>query len=345
MFATKLFRPSRRERLVARWRLIEELDRSLAEHHRLTLVSAPAGFGKTTLLGDWLDSLAQRRTDVDIAWLSLDGADNDPARLLRHLVAALRRCGVEVDPGPDSSDVAAALADLVNELTAVGERRLLLVLDDYHVIDDAAVHEAIGFLLDNLPRGLHLVLATRSDPPLPLTRLRVRDQLVELRAADLRFTPREARDFLNQVMGLDLTTRDVEALEARTEGWAAGLQLAALSLQATRTRDETDRFIADFAGSNRFVIDYLVDEVLARVPPETHRFLLHTSVLDRLTGPLCDAVMGGAGGVDGADGAGTLARLDRDNPVRGGARRGALLVPLPPPLRRRPPRQAPGRTA
>jgi LuxR family maltose regulon positive regulatory protein len=314
VLATKLFAPGRRERLVARSRLVEELDRSLADDHRLTLVSAPAGFGKTTLVSDWIDSLARRGTHTGTAWLSLDSGDNDLSRLLHHLAAALNRCGLDVDlAGMESRaslDGAAILTGLVNEIVRAGEqapeRHWLVVLDDYHVIEAAAVHEALDFLLDNLPRQLHLALATRSDPPLPLARLRSRGQLVELRAADLRFTSVEAREFLNHVMGLDLTVGDVEALEERTEGWIAGLQLAALSLR-TRTRDETAGFIDAFTGSNRFVIDYLVDEVLDRLSPEAHSFLLRTSVLDRLTGALCDTVTGGS------DSASTLERLDRDN--------------------------------
>ena len=315
MLATKLFAPSRRERLVARSRLIEELDASLVDDHRLTLVSAPAGFGKTTLVSDWIDSLAQRRTNMGAAWLSLDSGDNDLARLLHHLAAALNRCGLDIDlagmESQDSLDGTVILTELVNEIVRAGEQapemHWLVVLDDYHVIEAAAVHEAVNFLLENLPRQLHLAVATRSDPPLPLARLRSRGQLVELRAADLRFTSLEAREFLNHVMGLDLTVGDVEALEERTEGWIAGLQLAALSLRTTRTRDEAAGFIDAFTGSNRFVIDYLVDEVLARLSSEAHQFLLHTSVLDRLTGALCDTVTGGSGS------ASMLERLERDN--------------------------------
>ncbi|HEY5845932.1 MAG TPA: LuxR C-terminal-related transcriptional regulator [Nakamurella sp.] len=315
VLATKLFAPSRRDHLVARSRLVEELDRSLADHHRLTLVSAPAGFGKTTLLGDWLDSLERRRPDVAAAWLSLDSGDNDLPRLLRHIAAALDRCGLDIDPAvmesPASLDGPAILTGFLNQIVRVGEqtpeKHWLLVLDDYHVIEAPAVHRSVDFLLDHLPRQLHLAVATRSDPPLPLARLRSRGQLVELRAADLRFTSAEAREFLNHVMGLELTAQDVAALEERTEGWVAGLQLAALSLRNTRTRDETADFIDAFTGSNRFVIDYLADEVLARLPSESHQFLLRTSVLDRLTGPLCDAVTGGSGS------AGMLERLERDN--------------------------------
>ena len=315
MLATKLFAPGRRERLVGRSRLVEELDRSLSDGHRLALVSGPAGFGKTTLLGEWLVSLEGRRSDVRAAWLSLDSGDNDLTRFLRHLAATLHRCGLDVDPAAMEAhgpvDGSATLTGLLNEVVRAGERtpgeHWLVVLDDYHVIEAPRVHEVVSFLLDHLPRQLHLVLATRSDPPLQLARLRSRGQLVELRAADLRFTASEAHEFLDHVMGLDLTADEVVALEERTEGWVAGLQLAALSLRRTHSRDETAEFIDAFTGSNRFVIDYLVDEVLARLPAETHEFLLHTSVLDRLTGPLCDAVTGGSGS------ARTLERLERDN--------------------------------
>ena len=212
------------------------------------------------------------------------------------------------------------------------------MLDDYHAIEAPEVHEAVTFLLDHLPDHLHLVIATRSDPPLPLARLRSRGQLTEVRAADLRFTAAEAREFLNRVMGLDLTAADVDALEERTEGWIAGLQLAALSLRGIPERGEVAGFIEAFTGSNRFVIDYLADEVLARQPAQVRDFLLRTAVLDRLTGPLCDAVTGGA------DGARMLEDLERGNLFVVPLDDRALLVPLPPPVRRRPAR-APARRA
>ncbi len=315
MLATKLFVPSLRQSLVARSRLAEGLDGSLTDDHRLTLVSAPAGFGKTTLLGAWLDSLATRKDDIGVGWVSLDEGDNDLQRLLGHIAAAFAGRGLDIDlPALESRESPGGtliLTALVNEIVRAGEqtpeKRWLLVLDDYHVIDAPAVHEAVTFLLDRLPSKLHLVIATRSDPPLPLARLRSRGQLVELRADDLRFTDSEAGEFLNRVMGLDLTTGDVKALEDRTEGWIAGLQLAALSLRSLPGRDETTGFIASFTGSHRFVIDYLVDEVLARLPAATQQFLLRTSLLDRLTGPLCDEVTGGSGG------AAVLERLEREN--------------------------------
>ena len=236
-------------------------------------------------------------------------------RLLTHVVAALRGAGLEVDAAVLQSlqpgSASAALTAIVNDVALAGEltpgERWVLVLDDYHVIRAPEVHEAMTFLLDHLPDQLHLVIATRSDPPLSLPRLRARGQLTEVRAADLRFDTAEAREFLNQAMGLDLSPADIDALDERTEGWVAGLQLAALSLQGIPEPGEAAAFIEAFTGSNRFVIDYLADEVLARQPSEVREFLLRTAVLERLTGPLCDAVTGRA------DGTRMLEELERDN--------------------------------
>jgi LuxR family transcriptional regulator, maltose regulon positive regulatory protein len=301
VLATKLFAPTRRPQLVARPRLVDALDTTLDAGHRLTLVSAPAGFGKTTLLSDWLSHLDQRRTRTRVGWVSLDDGDNDLARLLTHVVAALESVGLDVDRAVlESQSTSDTLTALVNHVSRGGGQppgtQWVLVLDDYHAIRAPDVHEAMTFLLDHLPSHLHLLMATRSDPPLPLARLRTRGQLTEVRAADLRFTAAEAAQFLNQVMGLDLTAADVDALEDRTEGWIAGLQLAALSLRGIDERAEVAGFIEAFTGSNRFVIDYLADEVLARQSTEVRDFLLRTAVLDRLTGPLCDAVTGRAHG-------------------------------------------------
>jgi LuxR family transcriptional regulator, maltose regulon positive regulatory protein len=315
VLATKLFAPARRPQLVARPRLAEQLDTTLEAGHRLTLVSAPAGFGKTTLLGDWLTHLESSQANVRIAWLSLDDGDNDLARLLAHVVAALQSAGLGVDSAVleelHTASTSAAMTALVNDVTSAGDHapgtRWVLVLDDYHAIEATDVHDAVTFLLDHLPDHVRLLMATRSDPPLPLARLRSRGQLTELRATDLRFTPAEAQEFLNRVMGLDLTASDVQALDERTEGWIAGLQLAALSLRGIPERGDVDGFIEAFTGSNRFVIDYLADEVLARQPTRVRDFLLHTAVLDRLTGPLCDAVTGRA------DGTRTLEDLERGN--------------------------------
>ena len=315
VLATKLFAPARRPQLVARPRVAERLDTTFDAGHRLTLVSAPAGFGKTTVLSDWLTDLDQRQSNTRVGWLSLDDGDNDLTRFVAHLVAALQRAELDVDAAVleslSTASAAAALTPLVNDVARAGEqepgKQWIVVLDDYHVIGASEVHEAVTFLLDHLPDQLHLVMATRSDPPLPLARLRSRGQLSELRAAELRFTPAEAQEFLNRVMGLELTAADVDALEDRTEGWIAGLQLAALSLRGIADRDEVAGFISAFTGSNRFVIDYLADEVLARQPPQVRDFLLRTAILDRLHGPLCDAVTGGT------DGTRTLADLERGN--------------------------------
>ena len=312
MLATKLFAPTRRPQVVARSRLMAQLDATLDAGHRLTLVSAPAGFGKTTALSDWLAHLDQPESHNRVAWLSLDDGDNDLTRLLTHLVAALQSVGLDVDTTLlESPHTASAMTALVNDVTLAGEltsrQQWILVLDDYHAIGSSEVHEAVTFLLDHLPDHLHLVMATRSDPPLPLARLRSRGQLTEVRAADLRFTTSEAREFLNQAMGLGLTADDVDALEERTEGWIAGLQLAALSLRGIPEHGDVAGFIEAFTGSNRFVIDYLADEVLARQPEQVRDFLLDTAVLDRLTGPLCDSVTGRT------DGSRVLEDLERDN--------------------------------
>jgi LuxR family maltose regulon positive regulatory protein len=315
VLATKLFAPTGRSQSVARARLVEQLDTTLGPGQRLTLVSAPAGFGKTTVLSDWLADLGQRHTRSRGAWLSLDDGDNDLNRLLSHLVAAVRGVGIDVGTAVleslHTASATAALTALVNDVARAGERapgtQWILVLDDYHAIEAPDVHEAVAFLLDHLPDHLHLVIATRSDPPLPLARLRGRGQLTEVRAADLRFTPSESREFLNRVMGLDLAAADVDALEQRTEGWVAGLQLAALSLRGIPERGEVAGFIEAFTGSDRFVIDYLADEVLARQSPAVRDFLFRTAVVDRLTGPLCDAVTGRA------DGTRMLEDLERGN--------------------------------
>jgi LuxR family maltose regulon positive regulatory protein len=301
--------------LVARPRLTGQLDTTLDAGHRLTLVSAPAGFGKTTVLSDWLAHLAQHQPHTRVGWLSLDDADNDLTRLMTHLLASLNSVGLGVDiavlESLHNASTSAAMTTVVNDVTRATElapgEEWVLVLDDFHAISAPDVHEAVAFLLDHLPDRLHLVMATRSDPPLPLARLRSRGQLTELRGADLRFTASEAREFLNRAMGLDLTAANVDALEERTEGWIAGLQLAALSLRGIPGRGEVAGFIEAFTGSNRFVIDYLADEVLARQPVHVRDFLLGTAVLDRLTGSLCDAVTGNA------DGARMLEDLERGN--------------------------------
>jgi LuxR family maltose regulon positive regulatory protein len=307
ILATKLYIPPSRRSLVLRPRLVERLDGGLAAGHRLTLVSAPAGSGKTTLVSDWVAGCGR-----PAAWLSLDEGDSEPSRFLAYLVAALQTVAPGVGDGllavlqsPQPPPPESTLTARLNELAAIpGD--LVLVLDDYHVLDARPVDDALAFLVEHLPPRLHLVIATREDPALPLARLRARGQLTELRAADLRFTPSEAAAFLNEVMGLDLSADEVGALEDRTEGWIAGLQLAALSLQG---RADAAGFITSFAGSHHFVLDYLVEEVLGRQPQAVQAFLLRTSILDRLCGPLCDAVLLDAS----APGQETLEYLDRAN--------------------------------
>ncbi len=310
LIETKLFLPSPRPGLMPRPRLRERLDRGLAA--KLMLVSAPAGFGKTTLLVDWLASAAPAHASASAraAWLALDAADNDPARFWRYVVAALRTAVPEVGEGvltllQDSQppSVEMLLTSLVNELAAV-DVDVALLLDDYHVIDAPSIHEGMTFLLAHLPSRLHLVMATRTDPHLPLPRLRARGDLVEVRAADLRFTTEEAASYLNGVMGLELGSGDVRALDGRTEGWIAALQLAALSMTG---REDVSEFIAGFTGDDRYVVDFLVEEVLSRLPADVQDFLLRTSVLDRMNGPLCNALTGQV------DGRSVLEALERDN--------------------------------
>ena len=294
LLETKLHVPRPRRGLMARPRLSDRLSRRPVPP--LVLVSAPAGFGKTTLLTEWLT--AARTDGTLVAWLSLDQRDDDPATFWTYLVSAVRTAVPEVGAAalallhsPQFS-THAVLATLLNELQTVHDD-LVIALDDYHVIEAGDVHDGVTYLLDHLPPQIHLVIATRADPPLPLARLRARRELVEVRAADLRFAPDEAAAYLRDVMGLSLTAGEVAALEGRTEGWIAALQLAALSIQG---RDDIAGFVACFAGDDRFVVDYLVEEVLQRQPEHVRSFLLQTSVLSRLTGPLCDAVTGQDGG-------------------------------------------------
>lgn len=297
LLEAKLHVPRRRRGLVARPRLAELLTRGAES--ALTLVSAPAGFGKTTLLADWLEqwSAAAPEGGRSAAWLSLDRRDDDPARFWTYLVAALQRAAPGMGEGAlpllqAQSSAEAGLGALLNDLGAV-THDVVLVLDDFHVVESREVREAVASLLEHLPAQVHLVLAGRADPALPLARLRARGDLAEVRAADLRFTPDEAAEYLTVAMGLTLTADEVEALEGRTEGWIAALQLAALSMQG---RDDVAGFIAGFAGDDRFIVDYLVEEVLQRQTEDVRTFLLRTSILHRLTGPLCDAVTGQGGG-------------------------------------------------
>ena len=288
LLATKLHIPRPRPGFLARPQLTQRLAEGTARE--LVLVCTPAGFGKTTLLADWA-----RRGQRPVAWLSLDEADNDPVRFWRHAAAALdgARPGVASPvagllQGQQSASFQAVAATLVNQLASVADA-VVLVLDDYHLIQAQPVHQSLGFLLEHLPASLRLVVASRVDPPLPLARLRARGQLAELRERDLRFTPEEAAELLRTAVGAELSDAAVAALEDRTEGWVAGLQLAALSLQG---HANPAGFVEGFSGSHRYVLDYLTEEVLDRQPELLRTFLLETSVLGRLSGPLCDAVTG-----------------------------------------------------
>jgi LuxR family maltose regulon positive regulatory protein len=293
---SKVHVPSRRSAVVARPRLTERLNG--ASRSALTLLSAPAGFGKTTLLTEWLATVPDvSNSGPSIGWLSLDHGDNEPAVFWTYVATAIEAAvdGVGSSALPlleSSASTEVVLAALLNDLSS-SSRDLLLVLDDYHLIDSHDIQDGMAFLLDHQPPRLHLILATRADPTLALSRLRARGDLVEIRAADLRFTAEESAAYLNGPMGLVLTRPEVAALDGRTEGWIAALQLAALSMQG---RDDIGAFIAGFTGDDRYIVDYLADEVLTRQPAEVRDFLLKTSILDRLTGPLCDAVTGRDGG-------------------------------------------------
>src|SRR5438270_6862564 len=287
ILATKLYIPPLRPEVVIRPRLIERLNEGL--QRKLTLIAAPAGFGKTTLVSAWVADC-----DGQVAWLSLDEGESDPTLFLTYLVAALRTIAPTIGEGvlsalqsPQPPPPEAILTALLNDLTTIQDQ-FVLVLDDYHVIEAKAIDQALTYLVEHLPPQMHLVIATREDPQLPLARLRARGQLTELRATDLRFTPSEAAAFLNQGMGLKLSAEDIAALEKRTEGWIAGLQLAALSLQG---QQDATGFIKSFTGSHHFVLDYLVEEVLGQQSERVQTFLLRTSILDRFCGSLCDAVM------------------------------------------------------
>lgn len=289
ILTTKLYIPPPRPGTVPRPHLIERLNEGLANGCKLTLISASVGFGKTTLVSEWVANCGRR-----VAWLSLDEGDNDPARFISYLVKALQTIKVGIGDGslaalqsPQPLQIEVILTSLLNEISTITEN-FLLVLDDYHAIDSEPVDRCLAFLVEHQPPQMHLVITTREDPPLPLARLRARGQMIELRAADLQFTPAEAAEFLNRVMGLNLSDGDVAALEYRTEGWIAGLQLAALSMQG---HQDAASFIKSFTGSHRFVLDYLIEEVLGRQSEKILTFLVHTSILDRMCGPLCDAVL------------------------------------------------------
>jgi len=290
LLATKLYVPPLRPEMVPRPRLLQRLDEGLRLGHRLTLISAPAGFGKTTLLGAWAQSLQQ-----PVSWLSLDEADDEPYRFLTYFVAALQKTDDTVGQvmqdlweAPGRLPIDRLMIGLINSIAAV-PTPIVLILDDYQAIGQPEIHQVVTFLLDHCPPQMHLVIASREDPPLPLSQLRARGQIMEIRERDLRFTTQESVVFLNQVMGLRLTADEVSTLETRTEGWIAGLQLAALSM---RDRADTEGFVRSLTGTHRHILDYLTDEVLGRQPEQVRAFLLHTSILDRLTGPLCNALTG-----------------------------------------------------
>jgi LuxR family maltose regulon positive regulatory protein len=290
LLASKLYFPPHRVDLVQRPHLLESLDAGLSG--KLTLVSAPAGFGKTTVVSEWA-----RAGGHPTAWLSLDKNDNDLSRFLIYLIAALQRIDAEI-----GVDVQAALEEslsphfeilltrLIGEIEELPVKSII-ILDDYHLINSKPVHDVINFLVEYLPPTIHLVISGRSDPPLPISRLRVQGEVNEVRASQLRFTKKEVAAFLNDLMGFDLSSAGIDAMVVRTEGWIASLKLAALSMQG---RDDWPEFIAKFSGSHRYVIDYLVDEVMARQPEEVQTFLRCTSILERFCAPLCEHVVGGS---------------------------------------------------
>jgi ATP/maltotriose-dependent transcriptional regulator MalT len=289
LLASKFYYPPHRPDLIQRPHLFESLNAGLSG--KLTLVSAPAGFGKTTLVSEWI-----RDCGHPTAWLSLDKNDNDPSRFLIYLIAALQRIdlgiGVDVQAVLEESlspHFEILLTRLISEMERLPDKSII-VLDDYHLIDSKSVHDVINFLIEYLPPTIHLVITGRADPALPISRLRVHGVVNEVRTSQLRFTKKEVSAFLNDLMGFDLSSAGIAALEARTEGWIASLKLAALSMKG---RDDWPEFIARFSGSNRYIIDYLVDEVMARQPEGVQIFLRHTSILERFCAPLCEYVVGG----------------------------------------------------
>jgi LuxR family maltose regulon positive regulatory protein len=292
LLTTKLFFPRARTNLVSRPRLIERLSEGLSKP--LTLISAPAGYGKTTLLSDWRERFG---SEYPLAWLSLDPGDNNLARFLTYVSAALETLDPELPRDlvsllqlPQLPPAEELVAALINGVAGFPQD-FALVLDDCHAITDPAIHGALAYLLDHLPPKMHLVMLTRADPPIHLAKLRARGDLVELRADDLRFSGEETTSFFNAVMRLDLSGEDIRALDQRTEGWIAGLQMAALSMQG---KEDAAAFIKAFTGSNRYILDFLSEEVIQHQPESVRTFLLHTSILDRFTSCLCDAVLGGS---------------------------------------------------
>ena len=285
LLQTKLQIPAARSGLVRRSRLLTALSRGLDRSHRLTLISAPPGFGKTTLVQSWIASVGR-----PVAWLTLDQTDNDPQRFLRYLYAAMARADdrlepLDSDPTPARST---ALIALVNSIVAI-EEPLILVLDDYHVIRSSEVHAFVSELLAHQPTNLHIIIATREDPPLPLARLRAREQISDVRQRDLRFDRDESRAFFGETMEIVLSARAIETLTTRTEGWVTGLQLAGIAL---RSQEDAEGFVRQFGGDDRYVVDYLAAEVLRGLPEALHLFMQETAVLEHLSAPLCNAVTG-----------------------------------------------------
>lgn len=311
LLTTKFFIPSVRPEHISRPRLVEQLTKGL--DRKMSLISAPAGFGKSMLVSEWISALASTKTEPKIAWISLDESDNDPARFLSYFVAAISRAagidsligesllGMLASPQvPPPTEILTALINAIAEQSG----KLVAVLDDFHAIEAEPVIRAMTFLIENSPPQLHLVIATRDDPPLPLASLRAQGQMTELRAIDLRFSKPEIAEFIKKVEGLQLSQDEIELLETRSEGWVVGLQLAAIALHGYRDKD---RPVEAFSGSHRFVLDYLIEEVLDQQPERVKIFLLRTSILNRFTGSLCDAVTGQG------DGQSTLEDLERAN--------------------------------
>ncbi|MGD2179161.1 MAG: LuxR C-terminal-related transcriptional regulator [Anaerolineae bacterium] len=311
LLKTKLYVPPIRSKLVSRPRLVERLDEGLRQGCKLVLISAPAGYGKTTLLSEWAGAVGQ-----PVAWLSLDKGDNDLNRFMAYLLAALQRIDPQIGQAaqamlqaPQPPEPEALLTTVINDMADTAQPSIL-VLDDYSLIEARPIHDAVAYLLQHSPPLVHLVLATRADPPLPIARLRGRSQLVGLYQADLRFRSQEVAEFLNRVMGLDLSVEDVAALEERTEGWIAGLQMAAVSMRGCA---DVAGFVRAFTGSHRYILDYLGVEVLRQQPAGVREFLLRTAILDRLTAPLCDAVLGAVPDDEGGGSQPILEYLEGNN--------------------------------
>ena len=292
LLSTKLFIPRPRKNLVSRPRLVERLNAGL--DGKLTLIAAPAGFGKSTLLSEWIP-----QSPRCVTWLSLDDGDNDSTRFWTYFIASIQQLRSDLGEGalallqsPQAPPITSILTTLINDISVFPDV-FAIIIDDYHLIDSQAIHEALTFLIDHLPGNMHLIITTRVDPPLPLARLRAHNKLTEIRANDLRFTADEIESFLTRELGIDLTTEEVTVLETRTEGWIAGLQIAALSMQA---HEDIPGFIRAFSGSHRHILGYLADEVINQRPKGTLNFLLQTSILDRLNGSLCNAITGESDG-------------------------------------------------